>query len=324
MRDHDPRAGPDLVGERPLDLTGGDGIEAGGGVVQYEEPARVAERPSQPEALDLTAGQRGVAEARAVPVGQTPYEQVGARGTGRGPDRLRAGAGAGARAESDRPADRVPQQHRPVEGVPDLAAQRSGRHLPQGYPVQQHLARVGIGETAGHSGEQRLARARPAHHRHSGASGNDQADVVQDRRSTTHDPDVAQLQGAGTAWRQLGPAVPEYGQVQQGGGPPGGGTAADHGRQPAGHGAESRREACVPQRGEEFARTAYRSIGIRAADRAVVPPYTCHMRLPSAPSSGNCARMRPRSRSAVPAAAMVRAPDSASTRRPAVAICTCW
>lgn len=76
---------------------------------------------------------------------------------------------------------------------------------------------------------------------------------MQDRRACAHDPDPAQFQGAGAVFRQFRPAVVEYGQLQEGGGAPGGGTAADHGRQPAGHGADSGREAGVAQGGEEFA-----------------------------------------------------------------------
>lgn len=53
----DGEAGAGGVGEGAGDEVGGDGVEAGGGVVQDQEAGGAGERPCQAEALEFAAGE---------------------------------------------------------------------------------------------------------------------------------------------------------------------------------------------------------------------------------------------------------------------------
>ncbi|GAA3065941.1 hypothetical protein GCM10020000_57350 [Streptomyces olivoverticillatus] len=57
MGDDQAGARGDVVHQGAAHLEFGDGVEAGGGVVEDEQPARVGEGAGQAEALELAAGQ---------------------------------------------------------------------------------------------------------------------------------------------------------------------------------------------------------------------------------------------------------------------------
>lgn len=131
MGDQESAAGPYVMDQGPADMEFGDAVQAGGGVVKDQQPARMGERPCQAEALDLPAGQRGVGQRREVSVREEPDEGVRTGRAGGGLDRLGRGL---VRAEADGGPYRPAEQGGAFEGVADLAAQLCRVGLVEGIP----------------------------------------------------------------------------------------------------------------------------------------------------------------------------------------------
>lgn len=169
------------------------GVQAGGRVVHDQQPARVRERPGQPQSLVLTAGQRCVGERCVVPLRQPVHEGVG---TGEADGRPDLVAGDGARAGGHRLRDRALAQFRTREGESHLGAQARPGQRSERCSVQQDLSQVGVEQPAGDGGQDGLAGAAASHDRGGPAARHRQQVRPQDFRTVTRDPYPAQLERA--------------------------------------------------------------------------------------------------------------------------------
>jgi hypothetical protein len=148
MGHDEPGQAAQLAGDGPGDEHFGDGVQAGGGVVKYQQPRRagVRERAGKTEPLHLAAGQRGAVE-RSVQLPGQAGEEGGGLGLPGGRADLRVVRTA--ETEPDDVKGSVADEFGAFEGVHHRFAQGCLRELAQVGPVEEHRARVGIGEPPG-------------------------------------------------------------------------------------------------------------------------------------------------------------------------------
>ncbi|GAB3979624.1 hypothetical protein GCM10027615_56430 [Plantactinospora veratri] len=248
---HDQPGTPIRVrGDRRRDPVLGGGVQAGRGVVQDQQPLRV-QGPGQPESLRLAPGHRGGVEPAVVAVRQ-PLDELVDRG--RPGHRAESRLGVGGVAEHDRLRDRLADQHRPLEAVADRLPQGGAAQPAQRYPVQQHLAGVGVPQPAGDRGQGRLARSGGTDDGDRGAGRYPQVDPVQHRPAVVGvHGHPGQDQPAGAVGQRCRPVPPgRFGQY--GGDPLRPGPGPDQPVEGGDDAAEPGAERGVLHGGEELAR----------------------------------------------------------------------
>ena len=191
VRHDEPGQAAQLTRDGPGDEHFRDRVQAGRGVVEYEQPrrARVRERACQPESLHLATRQRGGVERGAHLPGQPGDEGGGLGLPGRHPDLGVVGA---AQPEPDDVLGGVADQFGAFEGIDDGFAERRPGELAEVDPVEEHSARVGIGQPPGQPGQGGLAGPGPADHGDGGTRRDDEVEVAQHFLAPVPDRDPAQ------------------------------------------------------------------------------------------------------------------------------------
>jgi hypothetical protein len=191
VRHDEPGQAAKLAGDGPGDEHFGDGVQAGGGVVEDKQAgrARVRKRPCQPESLNLAAGQRGAVE-RGVQLPGQAGEEGGGLGLPGGHADLRVVRSPG--SEPDGVMGGVADEFRAFEGIYHRFAEGRLGELAQVGPVKEHPARVGIGESPGELRQGGLAGPGPADHGDRGARRNGEVEVAQYRLAAVAYRDAAQ------------------------------------------------------------------------------------------------------------------------------------